>query len=678
MSSPRPRLRRWAWRALLGCFALLFATELALAVAVLPFRFPVEDLRPDRGAPLLVLDRHGERLALLPGAQEGRREWVPLDRIPSHAVLALIASEDARFFEHAGVDPAALVRAAWLDLRGGKAVYGGSTITMQLVRQLRSQGKPRGLWTKLEEAVLAMRLERALSKREILEQYLNRAPFGHGASGLEAAAQTYFAKPAVSLSVGEATLLAVLVRGPATYDPLAHRDRALRRRDHVLDLVVARGWMTAEEADRARRQALQIGLYRPAKRAPHFVDWAISTLPPEVRARGGVVRTTVDARLQAQLQLQLASHVTRMRGDRLQQAGLLILDSQGGEVLALVGSTGAVSDDGQVNIVTRRRHPGSALKPFVYALALEQGESPASVAYDIRDVPSAYRVHKLTQPEHGPVRYREALAGSYNLAAVHVLEHVGADRLITRLRQAGVGPLDGAPAEYGLRLALGSAKVRLLDLAAAYGFLVRQGRVTAPGGVLEVTFADGSRWRPAPALERRLFSPEVAWQVMDMLSDPEARRPAFGDELPLDLPFPVAAKTGTARGFSDTVAVGVTREVTVAAWAGNFDGRPTHGLVAMESAAPLVRAGLLAVAGRGRLTLPARPGTLHAQHVCALSGQLAGPDCPHRKLEHFTAGQEPRQTCRWHQRSGDRLVVHYPPEVSGWVSRQRTRGGQHL
>jgi penicillin-binding protein 1C len=344
----------------------------------------------------------------------------------------------------------------------------------------------------------------------------------------------------------------------------------------------------------------------------------------------------------------------------------------------MVGSAGFDESDGQINIVTRRRHPGSALKPFVYALAIEAGESPASIAYDIHDVPSDYRVKTLTQKEHGPVRYRTALAGSYNLAAVHVLEKVGTARLMSVLRRAGVGALDGNTDTYGLRLALGSAKVRLVDLAAAYGFLVKEGHVSRPHPVLQIRAHDGRIERPARALQRRIFSPQTSWLVMDMLADPEARREVFGQELPLDLPFRVAAKTGTSRGFADTVAIAVTNEVTVAAWGGNFDGTPTHGLVAMQSAAPLVRAGLLLAANEQPLTLPEPPPGITTAYVCPLSGKLVGPDCPHRKLEYFAAGHAPTEHCTWHRHDGDRLVVDYPPDVEPWARRERERGGRHL
>jgi penicillin-binding protein 1C len=674
------QVARWAGRAALAGLALTALGALLLAIAVLGWSYPVAELAPERGGPLLVTDRNGRLLRSVPGPahRPGRAAWVPLERVPSHALLAVIASEDRRFYEHSGVDVLGVLRAAWLDVRAGRLAYGGSTITMQLVRMVDPDLRTRGLASKIAQAVQALRLERAVDKRFLLEQYLNRAYYGNGAYGLEAAARLYFDKPAASLSAGEATLLAVIPRAPSAYDPVRHLDAALRRRAHVLGLIAARGWMSAAEVERAAAQPLAPALHQPGFRAPHFVEMVIRSLPAEVRGRGGVVRTTLDVRLQEALEHRVREHVAGLAERRLQQAGVLVLDTRRGQVLALVGSAGLDGGNGHVDAVTWRRYPGSALKPFVYALAIERGDSPATIAYDIHDVPSAYRVVHLTQPERGPVTYREALAGSYNLAAVHVLERVGVPALMHVLARAGAGELVGDADDYGLRLALGAAKVRLLDLASAYGFLVRGGRVRSPSFVFDVRSDDGRTWRPPRPVERAVFSPETSWLVMDMLADPVARRRVFGRELPLDLPFPVAAKTGTARGFSDTVAIGVTSELTVAAWAGNFDGEATEGLIAMQSAAPLVRAGLLLGARERMLTLPEAPAGVVEADVCALSGMRPSADCPHTMREHFRAGGAPREVCTWHRREQGRLVVSYPAEVRAWAERQRTRGGRHL
>jgi len=197
--------------------------------------------------------------------------------------------------------------------------------------------------------------------------------------------------------------------------------------------------------------------------------------------------------------------------------------------------------------------------------------------------------------------------------------------------------------------------------------------------VRSVELSGGGSWRPAALAERRVFSEEVSWLVMDMLADPEARRPMFGQELPVDdMPFRIAFKTGTSRGFADTVAVGVTEQITVAAWAGNFDGRPTEGLVAMDAAAPLVREGMMLAARGRKLTLPEQPGTLVSARICPLSGKLAGPDCPHGKVEHFAPGTVPTATCDWHEQHGDEIRVRYPAEIARWAARTRHAGGRGI
>ena len=645
--------------------ALVVPPVLAIHVAVILVvarPFDPAALTPG-GGPLILTDARGDTLATL--AAGGRHRWVPIGELPAIAVSAVIESEDHGFWDHRGVDGRGVARAAWLDLRAGRAAYGASTLTMQLARMLISEGEARTVGNKLQEALLALRIERAVAKRTILEQWLNRAYFGHGAYGLDAAARLYLGKPATGLSTGEAVLLACLPRAPTAYDPIERLPAAIRRRDRVLDLLVQRGVLDGDAAARARAQPVRVALHAPDSAAPHFVRWVVDSLPDDVRRSGGRVRTSLDGRLQALLERRVREHVAAMGGKNLQQAGVVVLDTATSQVLAMVGSVDWTGDEGQINITTRRRHPGSALKPFVYATAIEAGDSPSSIAFDVRDASEDYRVASAGV-EHGPVRYREALASSYNFAAVDVLERVGIPRVMTALDAAGVAALEGAPDDYGLRLALGAPKVRLVDLAAGYGFLVRGGTVRAPTAILDVR--GPATWRPAPSRDRRVFTPRTAWLVMDMLSDPEARRPAFGMELPLDLPFRVAAKTGTSRGFQDTVAIAATREVIVAAWGGNFDGTPTQGLVAMDAAAPLVRDALLAVSDGRPLTLPPKPDDVVDVEVCAVSGMPAGPDCPH---SHDHAAHTGGETCTWHRRRGDRVDVVYPPRAASWVARSR-------
>jgi penicillin-binding protein 1C len=258
-----------------------------------------------------------------------------------------------------------------------------------------------------------------------------------------------------------------------------------------------------------------------------------------------------------------------------------------------------------------------------------------------------------------------------------VLERVGEARVLEHLRRAGVFELPGQAHDYGLRLALGNTKVRLLDLASAYGAFARAGSVVAPRTLLERTGHDGINAKVPVARDSRVFSPETSALVLDMLADAHARTKVFGQELPTDLPYPVAVKTGTARGFADNVAVFLTRELTVAAWSGRFDGKATRGMRGMDGAAPLARAALLA-ASRGRtLTLPEPPATLVKRAVCPLSGMLPGHACPARLDERFVSGTEPKATCTFHEHHDGQTRVVYPTELRGWAKRHgaQTRSG---
>ncbi len=631
--------------------------------------------------PLVLVDRRGDEIATFPAIGADRTRWTRLGARPAIAGSAVLESEDENFWDHGGVDGAGVARAVWLNLRGGR--YGGSTLTMQLARML-THGHHRTLRAKVRESILALRLERAVDKRTILEQWMNRAYFGNGAIGFAAAAELYFGKKPVALSDAEATFLAVLPRAPTAYDPLRHPEAARRRRDRVLDLLVARGVIDAGRAQAAKSTALAIGRHARPNHAPHFARWIVDQLPRAVRVSGGTVHTTLDLRLQRQLQTRVQEQVAALRRRNLDQAGMIVLDTATTEVRVMIGSVDWSSTGGQINITTRRRHPGSALKPFVYGAAIERGDHPATIAWDVRDATDFYlraasrccavepssTLHYFAPSagvEHGPVRYREALGSSYNFAAVDVLAKIGVPHLMTVLRRAGAGELGGAPEDYGLRLALGAAKVRLLDLTASYGFTVKDGFVGAPRGIATAIAPDGSRWGPPRAPERRVFSPETSWLVMDMLADPEARRPGFGMELPFDLPFRVAAKTGTARGFADTWAIAATREVIVGTWAGTFDGVPTQGIVGMDAAGPLARDALLAIAETTRLTLPPRPSTIEPVEVCARSGMRAGERCP-TITDYVVRGRPPLPLDTWHDDDGN---VRYPDRAAGWLRRKR-------
>ena len=668
MRQPAPDRRRrlrWPRRIAIGLAVPVVIAALAWHIAIRAADVPHNLLAKQPASSLTVVDAQGQLLRQEATSAGTKERWVPLDRISPYLVAATLASEDNDFYDHAGVDWTAVARAAWLDLRGGG--FGGSTITMQLVRLLADT--PRSLSGKLRQMVLAGRLERMLSKQEILEQYLNRVYYGHGAWGVEQAAQLYFGKHAADLALGEAALLVVLPRGPTYYDPFRNAPRVMARRTHIVELMAKHGRITADERALAERVPLDLDHHKPSFRAPHFVELVKQRLPPDLR-HAASVRTTLDLPLQRAVETALDVHLDHVGGRHVTQAAVIAMRNSDGAILAMVGSRDYHDDasNGAFDGVTARLRPGSTLKPFVYGAAFERGDTPASIALDLVLPEDVHESYSTDVKSHGFARYRESLAGSYNLSAVHTLQRVGVATVLRKLRTAGITTLDRRDDEYDWGLAIGHAEVRLIDLTSAFSFIGRAGRPIAPRAVELATTADGRRWIE-PIIERPpVFSEEIAYLLWDILSDPDARKPMFGDRVPLELPFKVALKTGTTKAYTDLWAIGVTREYTVGVWAGNFDGSPTYHVMSTEGATPLVRAVYTAIAARfGAPTEPARPPTIVAADICPLSGKLPGPHCEHHKRELFIAGHLPEQTCDWHQVVCGQPAVVYPPQIRPWA-----------
>jgi penicillin-binding protein 1C len=633
------RFRVFRWASLAGCCGVMLllcwyleqghARELSRLLATV------------QCAPLSVRDRSGLVLAELRSQCAGRGQLTPLAAVPMLLRDMVIASEDSRFEQHHGVDLPAIVRALRSNLRAGRVVSGASTLTMQLARLLRAAPHERAFSVKLLQAWDALTLERLLTKPQILEAYFNLAYYGASAYGVGDAARSYFGRELAALDDSELALLAVLPRAPALYDLKRHPERALRRRQALVGVWLARGVLRPEQAQAISSGTLSLTAAAGVRirHAQHFVDLVAGELPAAERQRGGVLHTTLDLTLQEKLEPLVRQHVDKLASRGVEQAALVVLDARTSEVRALVGSYGF--ERSQINAVTRRRQLGSLLKPFVYGLAIERGATPESVAADVGDVPSAYRSRDWVGREAGPLSYREALAGSYNLAAVHVLERVGVGALHQLLRRAGVAELASTPASYGLQLALGSARVRLIDVAAGYGFMTRSGVVRRASTSVRLERPDGSGWRPDAARDVALFSARTSEQVAGILADPAARHRRFGRGLPIDAASDedtgaagVALKTGTASGMADLSAILVSSEFIVAAWSGRFDGRPTHGLSGMWGALPLARRALSA----------------------ALSGR--SPRVAAAASHHFDAAVKPESDLEpWAERARARLTV---------------------
>ena len=640
-------------------FALATTAAAAFVACAVFVAWPLPaDVRAPGPVPgLVVEDRHGLVLRSTRAPDGSRGGWVSLADVDPKVIQAFVASEDRRFYEHHGVDPRGVLRAARDNLTAGDIVSGASTITMQTARLLRPLSRT---WAgKVGQALWAVRLEAHLPKDRILEIYLNRVPLGQGAVGVQAASALYFGASARRLGLGEAATLAALARAPSRDNPLVDAGRALARREAVLRRMAAQGYIAAADVERAAAEPVLARQAATRFLAPHFTTRMLLGAGDSA----GTWRTTLDLRLQTALEAEVRHTVDVLRERGARHAAVVVLENRTGDVLAWVGSPDFHADTaGQVDMVVSPRQPGSTLKPFLYALAFDRGFTPASVLPDVPRTWSTttgpYRPQNYDRRFRGPVRIREALASSYNVPAVELTDRIGVAPLLGTLHDAGFASLDRSAEYYGLGLSLGNGEVTLLELANAY-------RGIANGGV-------HTPWRwnldgpPAdPRAGRRFISAGAAALVLDVLSDPIARIPGFGTETSLDFPFPAAAKTGTSRHFTDNWAVATTAGFTVAVWVGNFGGQPMQAVSGITGAGPLLHRAALITAAQyptGMLPSPERVGAI-ASPVCALSGLRATPDCA-SLLEWFLPGTEPLVRDTW--QAGGRTTL--PPEYADWLA----------
>ncbi|MEW6364959.1 MAG: penicillin-binding protein 1C [Acidobacteriota bacterium] len=635
---------------------------------------PDQLLDPAAHRSTLVTDRYGRILYESLSERETRSRWLSPEALPTPLVNATLAAEDRRFYRHPGIDPIALARAAWVDLRAWRIVEGGSTISQQVVKLL--MARSRTLGGKLREMLLALRLEHRFSKNEIMAMYLNLAPYGNQYAGVEAASQGYFGCSAATLTPAQAAFLAGLPQRPSVFDPYHNLAGAFRRQRWVLDRMSALGLLDEDSYRHAMQERLALIQSKRGFEAAHFVERVLS------EANGcGRICTTLDLDLQREVQGIVSAHRKRLATKGGFNVAVLVVANPTGQVLAYEGSGDYFDAEhgGTIDGVTTPRQPGSALKPFTYALAFERGLTPATV---LRDLPSHFPTAEdgvLYSPRNydgtfrGPMRVRKALAGSENVPAVQVLSRVGVPRLLDLFRNLGFTTFDKSADYYGYGLTLGDAEVRLDELVGAYACLARGGELVHTCSILES--GTNSPATSVPGGRRQLLSPRTAFWVTDILSDAKARAYAFGRGGSLEFPFQVAVKTGTSQGYADNWTIGYTREITVGVWVGNFDRKPLRSSSGVTGAAPIFHNVLLAAQKRvtGRLPTPADPPivpppeNLHQIPVCALSGMKASDACPSFEDEWLDSERLP-SLCSWHvQPDGRRTVTVWPVEYRSWA-----------
>jgi penicillin-binding protein 1C len=639
---------------------------------------------------ILILDRSGAYLGEVPASDDNLGYWPLPARIPEKVVKATLETEDRHFYEHSGVHLPSVLRALYQNITSGYVVSGASTIAMQVAR-MQTPGS-RNIFRKFKEAAEAIYLIDDHGHDKVLRHYLTIAPFGNRVHGIVRAARYYFDKPIEDLSWLQAAFLAGLPQAPGRMDP--HKPiglyRAEKRAKLILETLYARDLISRQELDQALASDLRL-VDKPCRQnqAMHAVlRWSALA----VKSGQPIVRATIDLKIQSRVAAVLKKNLEKLKFRGAGNTAGLVVDVDSGEILAYVGSVDYFDKEarGAIDYVRNKRSPGSALKPFIYALAIARGLFTASSELpDIRvEFPlktgQAYLPRNITHTFLGPMLLREALANSRNIPALRVLAALGVDQALEFFDSAGVQGVSFSPGRYGLGLVLGNLHVTLEELVGLYGSLSNGGRTLSLKYFIDQKQPKSKRILPA----------DVSQLVTNILSDPMARVPSFRRGSALEYDYAVAVKTGTSQGYRDAWAVGFSDRLLVGVWLGNHDWRRMNhlgGLSGAGLALHQIMDDLMPGYEAHREVLaefPTPKGYL-SKSICPVSGKLAGPDCPHHRFEYYAPGSEPYENCPYHRkikidrRNGllaslrcpakfieDRVLLDLPVQYEPWARTQ--------
>ncbi len=668
-----------------GSFALYEYYQIA---ATLP---SVDDLRQraSQFETTRIMDRNGNVLYEILDPNAGRRTYVPLERISPFVVASTLATEDKAFYSNPGFDPLGIARAFWQNFQSGEVVSGASTITQQLVDLLVLFPEDRGQQTymsKVREALTAVEITRRYTKDEILEIYLNEVNYGNLAYGVEAAAQTYFGTSADKLTLSQAAFVAGLPQAPSVYDVYSNRDVTMRRYQQVLVLMFEASQeqgcipvsnnqqpVCVDEVAAATSYAdlVEYEFQTPDVqiRYPHWVTYVRSILesqfdPQTIYRSGFTVFTTLDPGLQDAAEQIVADQIAGLVDRQATNGALVAIRPSTGEILAMVGSADFYNEaiDGQVNMAVAPRQPGSSIKPLTYSAAFEKGWTPGTLIWDVpsefppsgdpNDPRPPYLPVNYDGRFHGPVTVRSALANSYNVPAVKTLDFIGVYNDPITLQENGMIPYAQRMGittltrpDYGLALTLGGGEVTLLEMTGAYAIYANGGRRIPPVAITRIQDNAGNvlfEYQPPPG--EQVIRPEHAFMISSILSDNNARTPAFGPNSILNLPFTAAAKTGTTNDFRDNWTMGYTPDLAVGVWVGNADYSPMQNTSGLTGAAPIwanfMQVGVQYLTGGNPSTFVKPAGVLE-RIICSVSGTEPSRWCPNQRAEYFAADQPP-------------------------------------
>lgn len=660
---PKKRAIRFAY------FSSIFITILVLTFSYFTYDVAIKDLpsptdlsNKDQNVTTRILDRNGNLLYRI--YEDENRTLVSLPMVSKYLKDATIAIEDQDFYSHFGFSVKGIFRALLKNF-SGEDVQGGSTITQQLIKN-RLLGHEKTYRRKIRELLLSLIAERIYSKDQILEMYLNTVAYGGSTYGIEEASWRYFDKSSKDLSLAQAALLAGLPQAPSTYTPFgSNPELAYSRQAEVLRRMVDDGYISQLQADEAKQEKLVFNQDRIDMQAPHFVMYVRKLLAEkygeDILSKGGLeVRTTLDLSLQNQAQEIVTNEINKLGVFRISNGAALVTNPKTGELLAMVGGANYYdfAHDGQVNVTTRPRQPGSSIKPLTYATAFEQGKTAASI---IDDSPVVYQIpgSKPYAPKnydgrfHGRVTLRDALASSFNIPAVKLLAELGVNTLINKGETLGISTWQDR-SRFGLSLTLGAGEVLMTDMTELYSSFANLGYPVAINPFLEITNYKGETlYRNNCALDASNcygdleLSPRAAYLVTDILSDNKARSTAFGLFSVLNIPGQqVAVKTGTTNSMKDNWTIGYTTDRLVSTWVGNNDNTPMSYVASgITGASPIWNKIMLLLLDDKNPHKFTVPENMIKVKICATTGTLPCSACPKITEELFVKGSEPKQAC---------------------------------
>lgn len=620
------------------------------------YALPLEimNLNKEEDRAITIKDRNGLVLSTLYPEYGGKFIKVEYKDISTNIINALISAEDKNFFKHNGINLKAISRSFYYNIKNRAITTGASTITQQLVKMLKPRS--RTYKNKLYEAIDSIKLEKYLSKEEIITIYLNRVFFGNNNYGIGVAVDSYFKKNIADIDVNEAAFLVSIIKSGTKFNPYKESERLNKRREYTLTMMKQNNFIDENIFNEYINKDIVIDKDKQDKiKAPHFSMYIKNSLEKLNIKEVVEVNTTLDIKMQDETELIIKNSGKWLKSYNARNIACVILDSKTLEILTMIGSSDYydTENNGSVNGATSLRQAGSTLKPFFYAYAFDEGDTPATIIPDLKiNITSPggdYIPDNFDKKFRGPVSVRDALANSLNVPAVSLLTKHKTEDFQKKLLSVGLSSINKNPDYYGLSLVLGSPEVSLLDLATAYSVFANDGVFINNSSIRQIKKSDNSVVKLKPKNKKVVYSPETTYQITSILTDKRARMSSFPNPRGLVYPFSLAFKTGTSKGSRDAWAIGYTKDYIVGIWLGDFKGSDMANITGGNGALPIVYDIFIMLNKDLKETKWNRPKTIIEKEICLLSGKLKTENCKESRVEVFNLNNVVEDYCNVHK-----------------------------